>query len=115
MTAAEIAYHEIADAMTDVLKSSMFGALCIKAPNGKAGVMLHRDNMVFKLPAAKLAATLQLKGAGMFDPMGGRPMNGWVQLPLEYAHLWPGLAAESMAFVREIDTPKKPGKQKKAQ
>lgn len=43
MTKAEERYHQIADYLDNVTKSKMFSALCLKAPNGKAGVMFWKD------------------------------------------------------------------------
>ncbi|HLP94791.1 MAG TPA: hypothetical protein VK168_12185 [Saprospiraceae bacterium] len=36
MSPSESLYHKIADARPDAVKSKMFGAQCLKAPNGKA-------------------------------------------------------------------------------
>jgi len=80
----------------------MFGALCIKAPNGKAGVMFKDDDVIFKLTGEKEQEALALKGAHYFDPMGGRPMNGWVQIPNAHAALWAAYASASMDLVKKI-------------
>jgi hypothetical protein len=102
MTKAEEQFHRIAASIPDVKEGKMFGALCIKAPNGKAGVMFYDDEMVFKLPAERLAEALGLPGAHMFDPAGGRPMNGWVQVPAKHSAKWEPYARESMEFVRAL-------------
>ena len=80
----------------------MFGALCIKAPNGKASAMFYKDNMIFKLTDEPLTEILKLEGAKLFDPMGNRPMSGWVQLPYSYAHKWPEIAKISFEQVKEL-------------
>lgn len=80
----------------------MFGALCLKAPNGKAGVMFWKEYMVFKLPAAIQEQALQLKDAKMFTPMDGRAMNGWVQLSEVHAGTWQEYAATAMEYVAAI-------------
>ena len=49
MTKGEELFHKIATEIPDTKESKMFGALCIKAPNGKAGVMFKNDHIVFKL------------------------------------------------------------------
>lgn len=109
MSKAEELFHAIAASLPDTVKGKMFGALCIKAPNGKAGVMLWRDFMIFKLPAAEQEKALQLEGAQMFTPMEGRPMNGWVQLPEVHSAKWKKLAQMAMDEVRKIEVaPKKP-------
>jgi hypothetical protein len=38
------------------------------------------------------SAVLALEGAHLFDPMGGRPMKEWVQVPAAHADEWPRLA-----------------------
>jgi len=88
MTKAEELFHRIATELPDAKESKMFGALCIKAPNGKASAMFYNDDMVFKLSGAPLSETLSLDGAKLFDPMGTRPMGGWVQLPFAYQSKW---------------------------
>lgn len=35
MSPAETLYHQIADTLPDAVKSIMFGAQCLKAPNSK--------------------------------------------------------------------------------
>jgi len=102
MTQPEELFHKIAASIPDVKEGKMFGALCIKAPNGKAGVMFWKDDMIFKLEGASLKDALSLDGAKLFDPMGGRPMTGWVQLSADYADRWTEFAEQSMAFVKKL-------------
>lgn len=103
MTKPEELYHTIADAIPDTTKSKMFGALCIKAANGKAGVMFWKEYMVFKLDNAMQVELLKLKGAKVFTPMDNRPMNGWIQVPAEHSAEWPHYAEAAMAFVKQIE------------
>jgi len=100
MTKEEELFHSIADELSDVKESKMFDALCIKTPNGKAGVMFWKDEMVFKLEEEMLSDTLNLKGCKMFDPIGGRPMNGWVVVPYQHHAKWKELAIVSTESVR---------------
>jgi hypothetical protein len=102
MTKAETLYHKIAAELPDAKESKMFGAQCIKAPNGKAAAMFHTENMVFKLEGDALAEALSLEGAHLFDPMGGRPMGGWVQLSYKHADKWKDYAQKSMDYVKAI-------------
>ena len=103
MTKPEELYHQIADSIPETKKGSMFGALCIKSVGiGKAGVMFWKDCMVFKLKDEALKSALELDGASMFDPMGGRPMNGWVLLPYDYSDKWPDFAVSSMEYVKTL-------------
>lgn len=102
MSPAEIRYHQIASELSDSTESKMFGAKCLKAPNGKALAMYWKECMVFKLTGGAATDALSLDGAQMFTPMEGRPMNGWIQVPFEYAERWKGFAEEALAYVREI-------------
>jgi hypothetical protein len=99
-------YEEIADDLAaqndDVTLGRMMGMPAIK----RAGKMIggfSRDQgaMVFKLPeeAARTAA-LQLEGAHLFDPSGGKraaPMKDWVVAPAAHADRWPDLAETALA------------------
>jgi hypothetical protein len=81
----------------DVVKASMFGMPGIKRRGGKAFCGLYGDDMIFKLEGEDHARALSLDGAHLFEPMAGRPMKAWVQIPPEhesqYAEL--GRAAEA--------------------
>lgn len=111
MTQAEELYHKIADSTPNATKGKMFGALCLKAPNNKAGVMFWKDYMVFKLPKEEENEALALDGVQLFAPMGDRVMNGWVQVPFDYANRWEAWTNSAMEFVAKIEV--KPKKQKK--
>ncbi|KAA9340613.1 hypothetical protein [Adhaeribacter soli] len=102
MTSAEELFHQLATQIPDTAEGKMFGALCMKAPNGKAGVLFKKDNIAFKLEETELQETLSLDGAQIFSPADGRPMNGWVQLPYTYAEKWPELAQKAMDYVRTL-------------
>ena len=53
----------------------MFGKKCIKI-NGKAGVALFRDYLVFKLPAETHLIAISLNGSSLWNPSGkGRAMK----------------------------------------
>jgi hypothetical protein len=107
MTKAEEIFHKIAAEIPDAAEGKMFGALCIKAPNGKAGVMFWRDDMIFKLDGDHLKKALALADAKLFDPMGGRPMNGWVQIPNIHSAKWKKYAETAMENVKKIEVLKK--------
>jgi hypothetical protein len=113
MTKWEELYHQIADAIPDTEKGKMFGALCIKAPNGKAGVMFWHEDMIFKLPEKDEQEALSLKGAKIFEPMAGRPMGGWVHIPNKHADKWKKYAISSMKNVATIKVEPKAVKAKK--
>jgi hypothetical protein len=110
MTKAEQLYNDIADSINDATKSKMFGALCLKAPNGKAGVMFWRDKtpaknefMIFKLDEKSEAVAMKLKGAKVFEPADGRAMKGWTQLSTDHMAKWKDLATKAMAYVKTIE------------
>jgi len=65
----------------DVVKASMFGMPGIKRRGGKAFCGLYGDDMIFKLEGQDHARALSLDGAHLFEPMAGRPMKAWVQVP----------------------------------
>jgi len=102
MSPAETLYHQIATELPDAKESKMFGAKCLKAPNGKALAMYWKDCMVFKLTGDAADEALSLDGAHLFNPMDDRPMNGWIQVPFDYADRWKEMAEEALAYVREI-------------
>ncbi|MES2704701.1 MAG: hypothetical protein V4649_18820 [Bacteroidota bacterium] len=107
MTKGEELFHEIAAGIPDAKESKMFGALCIKAPNGKAGVMYWKGYIVFKLEGKHQEAALRLKDAKVFAPMDGRPMNGWVQVSEEHSPKWKEYATLAMDYVKTIEVKKK--------
>lgn len=85
--------------------SQMFGMPTLKF-EGKALCGLFDDKgMVFKLTGEDHAAALKLKGAKLFDPMGGRPMKEWVQIPLAHSATWFRFAQDSFQYV--VASPKK--------
>ena len=68
----------------DVVRASMFGMPGIKRRGGKAFCGLYGDDMIFKLEGEDHARALSLKGAHLFEPMAGRPMKAWIQVPPEH-------------------------------
>ena len=105
---AQARYDEIADDLAaqndDVTLGQMMGMPAIKR-SGKmiGGFSRDEDAMVFKLPeeAARTAA-LQLEGAHLFDPSGGKraPMREWVVVPTAHADRWPDLAQQALVTHR---------------
>lgn len=81
----------------DVVGASMFGMPSIKRRGGKAFVGLSGDDVVFKLDGDEHAATLALEGAHLFEPMAGRPMKAWVQVPPTHETQWADLARKAEA------------------
>ena len=80
----------------------MFGMPCLKI-GGRAFAGLYQDHMVFKLRGGVLAEALALDGSRPFDPMGGRPMREWVQVPFSQADRWQALAEAALSLQREAN------------
>ena len=76
----------------DVQRASMFGMPSLKRRGGKAFAGLYGDDMVFKLDGPAHAEALALAGAHLFEPMAGRPMKAWVQVPPTHQERWVELA-----------------------
>ena len=85
---------------TPTTVTKMFGMPSLKAANGKAYAGLFNEAMVFKLGGPALAEALALPGAQAFDPMGGRPMKEWVEVPVEHVSKWPELARKALEYVQ---------------
>jgi len=111
MTKAEEFFNELTNEIPDVARGKMFGALCMKTPNGKASAMFWKDNIVVKLTGEAYNEAMSLDGAQLFDPMDGRPMKEWVQIPFSYKAKWKGLAIQSAEGVKILE--KNPPKRKK--
>ncbi len=107
MPNAEELFHKIATELPGAQVGKMFGAMCIKAANGKAGVMFQKDDFIVKLSGGSLDEALALEGAKLFDPMGGRPMGGWVQLSERHSDKWKHYATIAMSEVSKIEVVKK--------
>lgn len=81
----------------DVVKASMFGMPGIKRRGGKAFCGLYGDDMIFKLAGEDQKWALGLEGAHLFEPMAGRPMKAWVQVPPEHDSQYGDLARAAEA------------------
>ena len=67
MTKAEEYFHQLTQEMPEAKPGKMFGALCIKAPNGKSGAMFWQDCIVVKLDADELSTAMKLKGSNCLN------------------------------------------------
>ena len=76
----------------DIVGASMFGMPSLKRRGGKAFAGLNGEDMVFKLEGESHATALALEGAHLFEPMAGRPMKAWVQVPPTHETQWADLA-----------------------
>jgi hypothetical protein len=83
-----------------VTPGKMFGVPSLKA-GSKVLCSAWGDDFVVKLPPKDLAATLELKDVALFEPMAGRAMKEWAQVPFAHAKRWPGLVEASLGYVGE--------------
>ena len=92
--------HAIGDDLADrgVKRGSMFGAPSLKAGT-KVVCSVWADDLVVKLPPDDLAVALKLKGSSLFEPIAGRAMKEWAQVPFAHAKCWPGLVEAALGYV----------------
>lgn len=102
MTEAEEYFHELTGQIPDIEPGKMFGALCFKTPNGKAAAMFWHNYLVVKLNGEARDEALSLDGTQLFDPMDGRPMKEWIQIPYIYHDRWKEFALSAAEYVRTI-------------
>ena len=109
MTKAEAYFNDLTAEIPDVTAGKMFGALCMKTPNGKSAAMFWKDHIVVKLEGDAWNEAMSLDGAQLFEPMEGRPMKEWVQIPFDYKDQWKKFAVLSAESVKLLEkkTPKK--------
>jgi hypothetical protein len=105
MTNAERYFKELTEQIESVKPGKMFGSLCMKTPNGKSAAMLWRDHLVVKLGGNFMIEALNLNGAKIFEPMAGRPMKDWVQIPFAHKDRWKEYTLLSIKSVKDL--PKK--------
>lgn len=108
MSTAEKYFLAVIEEIPDAKPGKMFGALCAKMPNNKAAAMFWKDNIVVKLDEESLKEASSLPGSRPFEPMEGRPMREWIQIPYKYHKLWQKYANISADIVRRLE--KKKGK-----
>jgi hypothetical protein len=102
MSEAEVYFNSLVKEILDGKAGKMFGSLCIKAPNGKAAAMLWKDCLVVKLKGDEFNDALSLDGCKLFEPMEGRAMKEWVQIPFQYKKEWKRFTLASMEIVKKI-------------
>ncbi|TXF75037.1 hypothetical protein [Chryseobacterium sp.] len=111
MSQEEQYFSELAEQIPNARPGKMFGALCIKMPNGKAGAMFWRDLLVVKISGETLEEALKLSGVSVFTPAEGRPMGGWYVIPFEHQQEWKKLMEISCAAAEKLEkNEKKPKK-----
>ena len=102
MTKAEEFFNKLTEQIPDVKPGKMFGAICMKTPNGKSAAMFWKNNIVVKLTGESLNDAMSLDGSKHFEPMEGRPMKEWVQIPFDYKDRWKQFALMSAESVKEL-------------
>jgi hypothetical protein len=102
MSEAEKLFHKLGEEIPGVKPGKMFGAACLKTPNGKSGAMFWKDCIVVKLQGDALKEAMSLDGVELFDPMGGRPMKEWVQIPYDYRSKWKKFVTLSVEGVKKL-------------
>jgi TfoX/Sxy family transcriptional regulator of competence genes len=80
----------------EVTRGSMFGSQGLRTGKKFFAIWWH-DQLVVKLPPARLTELVSSGGGRIFEPMEGRPMNGW--LLVAPSTEWDPLVAEARAFV----------------
>ena len=94
---AELGAAYLAD--PTITEGTGFGSSPGLRVNGKIFAMLVRDELVAKLPKARVDE-LAASGAGVrFDLGHGRLMKEWASIPLGGDVDWGALASEALAFV----------------
>jgi len=99
MTEAEEYFRQLMKEVPDVKPGKMFGALCMFSPNGKSAAMFWKDNIVVKLQGNTLKEALNMEGTQQFEPMEGRPMKEWVQIPFKHRGVWKKYVMISISIV----------------
>lgn len=66
---------------------------------GKLFATLRRDELLLKLPKARVATLIATGNGKPFDRGQGRPMKEWLTVPQHSQEDWLALAREAMAFV----------------
>lgn len=84
MSKAEDPFIKMSQKTPGITPGKMFGALCMKLANGKSAAMFWKDNIVVKLNSENFKKALNLAGTQHFEPMEGRSMKEWIQIPYIY-------------------------------
>lgn len=64
--------------------------------------MFWKDCIVVKLSGDTFDNALGLSGSKLFEPMEGKSMKEWVQIPFHYKKGWKRFAIASMQMVEKI-------------
>lgn len=82
-------------------KGSIFGHKGLKI-QGKVFAFYNAPNLVIKLNKEDVEEVLKLEGTRNFDPMGGKPMREWVEIPYDENQQWFDYSIKGMNYVRSL-------------
>lgn len=83
----------------NVSKGKFFGTPCLQV-DGKAFLVLWKEDMAFKLTGEAHSQALQLEGASLWDKRGkGHPFKEWVLIPAVHSSTWSGFARSAYEYV----------------
>jgi len=102
MTQAENYFKQLTAEIPDVKEGKIFGAECITTPNGKSAAMIWKNNLVVKLKGEFLKEAMSLDGAKQFEPMKGKPMKEWIQIPFDHEEKWKKFMLISVDAVKAL-------------
>ena len=97
---------EALEADPDVSRGKMFGHAGARLGK-KFFAMEYEEDVVVKFGRERVEALVASGRARQFEPMAGRPMSGWAQVPAgdgDPVAFWAELADEAKALVRELET-----------
>ena len=66
---------------------------------GKLFAFIKDSGLVLKLPAARIDALVESRGASRFERGHGTPMREWIVMPPSTSADWPDLVREACDFV----------------
>ncbi|GHG07262.1 hypothetical protein GCM10017783_19770 [Deinococcus piscis] len=82
----------------DVQPGRIFGSACLKV-RGKVFLIVHTDDVTFKLSPEAHAQAMGLPGTRQANPSGRRVLREWVTVPGIHAEHFPALAQAAASFV----------------
>ncbi len=100
---AEQYFNYLLSEIPGAVPGKMFGTLCAKMPNGKAGMMLKDETLLVKIPE-EMAEKVDFP---VFTPMENRPMKGWYEIAFSQKDDWKKFAELSCSEVAKLAPNKK--------
>jgi hypothetical protein len=85
-----------------VTRGTMFGSQGLRTGTKFFAIWWH-EQLVVKLPAHQVQELVAAGDGHVFEPMSGRPMNGWVLL--QGSAEWDPLVAAARDYVEEQQAP----------